>query len=232
MIGIINIGNTNNQCAIFEDFTLKKEEKIENPLRIKEFFRGVHEFVIISVAQEREKLIREIIEIPIILFPLDLIEMDYESCAGADRLANGIAAKEISGLPVIVVDCGSAITIDLFTEPKESNSKFLIHFSGGAILPGLHWYFSSLSKGKALPKVTSELQKTIGKSTSGCIKFGAYGALVGGIKELLNLLNYQDKKLIFTGGDGETFRKFFDNADYDPFLTIKGGIIAYHKKRS
>ncbi len=229
MTGVINIGNTNNQCAVFDDFTLRKEEKIDDPIKIKEFFKSVREIIMISVAPGREEKIRDIIEIPIITFPKDIAEMAYESDAGADRLANGLAAMESQGLPVIVVDCGSAITIDLFTEPSAPNSKSQIRFEGGAILPGLNWYFSSLHKGRALPKIIPELQNFIGKSTSGCIKLGAYGALVGGIKEILTLLDYQDKKLIFTGGDGKIFKGFFDG-DYDPFLTIKGGIIAYHKK--
>ncbi|TEU00057.1 MAG: type III pantothenate kinase [Candidatus Stahlbacteria bacterium] len=230
MIGVINIGNTNNQCAIFDKLTLKKEEKIDNPFRIKDFFKEVNEIMMISVVPNREKLIRGIIEIPIIDFPNYLFEMDYESHAGCDRLSNGLAAKELTGLPAIVVDCGSAITVDLFSEPRKSNTELIIRFDGGAILPGLFWYFSTLDKGEALPEITPELQNTIGKSTSECIKFGAYGALVGGIKEVLNKLDYENKNLIFTGGDGEIFRQFFEDGYYEPFLTIKGGVIAYHKK--
>jgi type III pantothenate kinase len=230
MIGVINIGNTNNQCAIFDRFHLKKEEKIDNPFEIKEFFKDVDSILMISVVPNREELIRDIIQIPIIEFPDELIDLDYKSQAGQDRLANGLAAKEIIGLPVIVVDCGSAITIDLFTEPRKLKDGYIVRFEGGAILPGLYWYFSSLDKGESLPQIKPRLQKKIGKTTSGCLKFGAYGALVGGIEKILHKLDYNNKKLIFTGGDGKIFMKYFKDAVYESYLTIKGGIIAYYEK--
>ena len=230
MIGVINIGNTNNQCAVFDRFHLKKEEKIDNPFKIKEFFKDVAKILMISVVPNREELIKDIIEIPIINFPSELIDIDYKSHAGHDRLANGLAAKEVTGLPVIVVDCGSAITVDLFTEPKKLKDEYIVRFEGGAILPGLHWYFSSLNKGESLPQIKPRLQKEIGKTTSGCLKFGAYGALLGGIEKILYELDYNNKRLIFTGGDGKIFMKYFTDTVYEPYLTIKGGIIAYHKK--
>ena len=230
MIGVINIGNTNNQCAIFDRFDLKKEEKIDNPFKIRKFFKDVAKILMISVVPNREELIRDIIQIPIVEFPDELIDIDYKSQAGQDRLANGLAAKEITGLPVIIVDCGSAITVDLFTEPRKSKNKYIVRFEGGAILPGLYWYFSSLDKGESLPQIKPRLQRKIGKTTSGCLKFGAYGALVGGIEKILYKLDYKNKELIFTGGDGRIFMKYFTGAVYEPYLTIKGGIIAYHKK--
>ena len=52
----------------------------------------------------------------------------------------------------------------------------------------------------------------------------------GGIEKILYELDYNNKKLLFTGGDGKIFKKFFINTVYEPYLTIKGGIIAYHKK--
>jgi len=228
MIGVIDIGNTNIHCALFESLEIKETKIINNILKIKDFFSEVNEIMMISVDLEREKIVRDILNIPIIDFPKTLIELDYQSDVGCDRLANGISAKESHGLPAIVVDCGSAITVDLFLEPSLPNGKYTAQFGGGAILPGLDWYFLSLSKGKALPSMEPALQNTIGKSTTGCLKLGAYGAFVGGIGEILTLFNYQNKNLIFTGGDGRRFLKFF-KADYDPVLTLKGGIIAYHK---
>ncbi|MEA1912537.1 MAG: type III pantothenate kinase [candidate division WOR-3 bacterium] len=228
MIGVIDIGNTNIHCGLFINKSLKRESKIDDPLGIKEFFKGAREILSISVVPEKEKLIHDLTNMEMVPFPRELIQLNYDSEPGADRLANGLSAMEDVGLPVIVVDSGSAITIDDFSKP--SMKGYLVKFNGGAILPGLKWFFSSLSRGKTLPKVGLELKDTPGRSTEGCIKFGGYGALVGGIKEILNLMDYKNKKLIFTGGDGSKFSKYF-NADYDPFLTLKGGIIAYHHIR-
>lgn len=227
MIGIINIGNTNYHCGIFENNSLKGEERTDKLLEVKEFFSGIEKIFSISVVPLKKKLIDEIIDFDIIPFPQNIVQVDYQSKPGEDRLANGLGAKEQIGLPAVVVDCGSTITIDLYSEPTESN--FLVKFEGGAIMPGLNSYFSSVSKaGYFLPRIEPEIQNSIGKNTEECIKLGAFGSLVGGIKEILQILDYKSKNLVFTGGDGEVFSEYF-NAKYDSALTLKGGLVAYNQ---
>ncbi len=227
MIGIIDIGNTTNHCGLFDNGSLVKEKRTNKPWEVKEFFDVTKRLLCISVVPERKKLIEEFIGFNFVPFPLELIQLDYYSNPGEDRLANGLAAKKTVGLPVIVVDAGSAITIDLFGSP--SDSKFIVKFEGGAIMPGLVSYFSSVSNaGNLLPAVKPELLDKLGKNTEECINFGAFGSLVGGIKEILRILDYKNKNLIFTGGDGEIFSKYF-KAHYNSSLTLYGGLIAYNE---
>jgi pantothenate kinase type III len=224
MIGIIDIGNTTNHCGLFENGSLVKELRTNKPWEVKEFFDVTKRLLCISVVPERKKLLEEFIGFNMIPFPLEFIQLDYYSRPGEDRLANGLAAKQSVGLPVIVVDAGSAITVDLFSSPTDS--KFMIKFEGGAIMPGINKYFSSVSSsGVLLAEVEPEFKEKPGKNTEDCIKFGAFGSLVGGIKEILRKLDYKNKNLIFTGGDGEIFSKYF-KAHYDPTLTLYGGLIA------
>ncbi len=227
MIGIIDIGNTNYHCGMFENNSLKGEERTDKASEVKEFFSGIEQILSISVVPLKKKLIEEIIDFNIIPFPGNIIQVNYQSKPGEDRLANGLGAKEQIGLPAIVVDCGSTITVDLYSEPTES--VFLVKFEGGAIMPGLSSYFSSVSKaGYLLPRVEPEMLNSLGKNTEECIKLGAFGSLIGGIKEILQILDYKNKNLIFTGGDGEVFSEYF-TGKYDSALTLKGGLIAYNQ---
>lgn len=232
MIGIIDIGNTSIHCATYDGYKSIKEKKLNEPSLVKEFFSGTEEVLIISVNPPLNKEIKETLHIPVLDFPSSLIKLDnYISIAGADRLANGLGAAKFYKLPAIIIDCGSAITIDLFTKiPFEDENAYLVEFNGGAIIPGLNWYFSALRKGKNLPEITPGIKEKIGNSTKDCLYFGAYGSFIGGIKEILNRLNCQDKNIIFTGGDGKRFSSIFGEV-YDPLLTLKGGIVAYYTIR-
>jgi pantothenate kinase type III len=227
MTGIIDIGNSTYHCGIFENNSLKKDIRTVEINDVKNFFSDIKQILCVSVVPDKRKSIEKVIDADLISFPMNLVQLDYESKPGEDRLANGLGVKEESGLPAIVVDCGSTITIDLYNEPTDSN--FFVKFEGGAIMPGSKTYFSSASKaGKQLPVISPGLQDKLGKSTEECIKLGAFGSLVGGIKEILQILDYKNKNLIFTGGDGENLSEYF-KAKYDSALTLKGGLFAYNK---
>jgi len=227
MIGILNIGNTNFHCGRFESNSLKEKRITVNAPEVKKFFSGVGQILCISVVPAKKKLMEDTLDYNMISFPSNLVEINYKPKPGEDRLANGLGARDLIGLPAIVVDCGSTITIDSYSEP--SGSAFLVRFDGGAIMPGLKQYFSSVySAGDLLPAIKPGFQNKLGKSTDECIKLGAFGNFVGGIKEILKILDYRNKNLIFTGGDGEFFSRYF-NSKHDSSLTLKGGLIAYNE---
>jgi len=227
MIGIIDIGNSTYHCGIFENNSLKKDIRTVEIADVRNFFSDTKRILCISVVPNKRKLIEKVVNFDVISFPSNLVQLDYKSKPGEDRLANGLGAKKEIGLPTVVVDCGSTITIDLFSQSTDSN--FLVKFKGGAIMSGLKTYFSSVSNaGNQLPITSPELQNKLGKSTEECIKLGAFGSLVGGIKEILRILDYKNRNLIFTGGDGEIFSEYF-KARYDSALTLKGGLLAYNE---
>lgn len=227
MIGVIDIGNTNYHCGIFKNNSLTKDIRTAELKELKKFFSGIEQILSISVAPGKKKLVAETVDPEIISFPTNIVEIDYKSEPGEDRLANGLGVKEVTGLPAVVIDCGSAITIDLFSQSTETN--YPVKFEGGAIIPGLASYFSSVANaGAKLPKITHEFHNKTGKNTEECIKLGAFGSLVGGIKEILRIVDYKNKNLIFTGGDGKIFSEYF-KARYDSVLTLKGGLVAYNE---
>ncbi|HEC1797839.1 TPA: type III pantothenate kinase [Campylobacter lari] len=125
---------------------------------------------------------------------------------GVDRIAACYTIED-----GVVVDAGSAITVDIV-----SNS---IHL-GGFILPGIESYkksFSSISS-----RLKHELNTQINfdafpQRTIDALSYGVFKSIYLLIKD-----SAYDKKLYFTGGDGQFLANFFDYAIYDKFLIFRG----------
>ncbi|AXA35900.1 Pantothenate kinase type III, CoaX-like [Candidatus Sumerlaea chitinivorans] len=116
---------------------------------------------------------------------------------GVDRLANAVAGVELVGAPTIIVDVGTAITLDVVNKRKE--------YLGGAILPGLEMSAEALAKRTArLPRVAPhEPHHVIGRTTVESIRSGLLNGLVGSVDYLIERmweeLGYRTA-VIATGG--------------------------------
>lgn len=94
------------------------------------------------------------------------IRYDNPHEVGADRIVNGVAAFEAFGGPVVVVDFGTATTIDVI----DGSGAYL----GGAIAPGLETSAEALfSKAARLSKVDLEPPaRVIGTNTRESVQSG------------------------------------------------------------
>ncbi len=122
---------------------------------------------------------------------------------GIDRLLNAVAVNRIrsAGQPAIVMDLGTAVTVDLVGPQGE--------FLGGAILPGWALSAKALHGGtSSLPLLTSEDMPLpasgLGKCTTEAIAAGITWGLVGALENLVK--KYADltdarPQLFITGGD-------------------------------
>ncbi|EAJ7103512.1 type III pantothenate kinase [Campylobacter upsaliensis] len=125
---------------------------------------------------------------------------------GVDRIA---ACYTISD--GVVVDAGSAITVDLVSN--------FIHL-GGFILPGIANYkkiYAHIS-----PRLKSEFNTQISfdafpQKTSDALSYAVFKGIYLLIKDVA-----KNEKLYFTGGDGQFLANFFDNAIYDKLLIFRG----------
>ena len=125
--------------------------------------------------------------------------------AGPDRLLAAWAAASILGTPVIVVDLGTATTVDAV----DADGFFL----GGAILPGLGLAADSLAEGTArLPRIDVELPAAaIGDDTTSAIASGVVIGHIGAVRELAGRMHAQmdrggeaaPTKVVITGGFSE-----------------------------
>jgi type III pantothenate kinase len=110
------------------------------------------------------------------------IEIDRPAEAGADRLANALAAREEVGGPAIVVDLGTSTNFDVLSAEGA--------YIGGAIAPGLGISVDALvGRAAKLPRI--ELQRpsrAIGTSTLTAMQSGTVNGYIGLLGGLLAAL--------------------------------------------
>jgi type III pantothenate kinase len=144
---------------------------------------------------------------------------------GVDRILNVAAAFEQLGKGCVVVDAGTAITIDCCGEKGE--------FLGGAIAPGVGMMLDALHEKTAeLPRVEFAVPTAAyGNSTETAICQGVYHAIRGLVRDFVE--NYAVglgswPEVIATGGDA---RVLFEGWDVihavSPELTLYGIALAY-----
>jgi|UniRef100_A0A7V3RDF6 type III pantothenate kinase len=145
---------------------------------------------------------------------------------GADRIANVIGAKELYRKDVIIVDFGTAVTIDILTDQYE----------GGTILPGPRTAIQSLFTSTAkLPSVEARVPDSpVGKDTVTNIQSGVMIGTMFAIDGLISLFEEEFTKtfkVISTGGYGQDISKMSTKiGEYVPDLTLQGISLFYSKK--
>jgi type III pantothenate kinase len=152
--------------------------------------------------------------------------------AGIDRLLDAVAANALRrpGHPAVVVDAGSAVTVD-WVNPEGA-------FCGGAILPGLRLMAAALRDYTALlPQVTvHEPAPLPGRSTIAAMEGGIFWSVAGGIVATAEAMVKQTGDtagidVILTGGDARKLEwavraallpPTFTDVRIAPLLTLEG----------
>lgn len=145
---------------------------------------------------------------------------------GADRIVDAVAAYELYGGPVIVIDFGTATTHDVITEDGA--------LIAGVTSPGIRISANALWKDTAmLPEIEIKKPDTIlAKSTVSSMQAGLFFGYVGQteyiIKKLKQELQMDSIKVVATGGLGKIISDETELIDiYDSDLTLKGLRIIY-----
>ncbi len=148
---------------------------------------------------------------------------------GADRLVDAVAAYELYGGPVIVVDFGTATTHDLVLADGSFNS--------GVTSPGIRLSASALWTGTAkLPEIEIVKPDTIlARDTITSMQAGVFYGYIGQteyiIKKMKEASKLDDVKVVATGGLGKLISENTDMIDiYNPNLTLEGLRIIYEKQ--
>ena len=155
------------------------------------------------------------------------INYDNPHEVGADRIVNGIAAYEAFGGPIIVVDFGTATTIDVV----DAQGAYL----GGAIAPGLETSAEALfAKAARLSKVDLEDPGVvIGKNTRASVQAGLLlgeAARVDGLVRRAWAELGVETRVVATGGLAERIAPLCETvSDVDSDLTLEGLLIVYRR---
>ncbi len=154
----------------------------------------------------------------------------YENAkeVGADRIADAVAALELYGGPVIVIDFGTATVFDAITERGE--------YLGGAICPGMQVsasaLFSVVAAGlKRVPFVAPE--SAIGRSSAQALQSGIVLGTVELVEGMIRRFRQElgsEATTIATGGLAEIVVDQCPSIQHhEPWLTLHGLRIVYEK---
>ena len=144
---------------------------------------------------------------------------------GADRVANVVGAVHEYSKDILVVDFGTAITVDVVKDAS---------FLGGTISPGIMTMLYSLfSNAAKLPLIDlSTIPKSsVGKNTEDNIRIGILKLVAYGLNRIIEdvegELNYHPT-VVVTGGQSELVLDILKHDIYDPDITLKG--MEWYKK--
>jgi type III pantothenate kinase len=147
---------------------------------------------------------------------------------GPDRVANAVAAYDLYGGPSIVVDFGTANTIDAISERGE--------YLGGAIFPGIEISMDALfGRAAALRRVELVAPRhVIGKSTVESIQSGCVFGYSGQVDALVDRFQAElgDCTVVATGGLADPIVTHSRTVQhYEPWLTLQGLRIVFERNR-
>ena len=145
---------------------------------------------------------------------------------GADRIANAVGAYDLYGGPTIVVDFGTANTVDAVSPKGE--------YLGGAIFPGIEISMDALfERAAALRSVELVAPKNvIGKSTIEAIQSGAVYGYSGQVDSIVRRFEAElgPSSVVATGGLAEPIIPHTRTVrHYEPWLTLYGLRIIFER---
>ncbi|MFG0255337.1 MAG: type III pantothenate kinase [Rhodopirellula sp. JB053] len=128
------------------------------------------------------------------------VATDHPNRVGIDRLVGAFGASSGYETPLVIVDAGTTVTVDLVDADGT--------YRGGAIIPGLEMQTAALASGTdALPHLDwqSNSQDSMTRpatNTASAIRLGILSSVTGGIERLVRLYG-QPQRVVVTGGDSE-----------------------------
>ena len=251
----VDVGNTQTHLGVFDGDDLKREWRAStDPARTGdelallfgqflqlynlEFsaFRGVS---ICSVVPRLTQELRDMVEryfgfTALIVGPGVktgiAVRMDNPREVGADRISNAVAAHAMfEKEPVVVVDFGTAITVDAVSAAGE--------YLGGAIAPGID------TAAAGLYSATAQLRRVelvappevIGKSTVQAVQSGlvyGFAGMVDGLVEGVTKELGGDARVVATGGLAPTVIEHCHRIErFEPMLTLLGLKLIYERNQ-
>jgi type III pantothenate kinase len=254
MLLAIDIGNTNIKLGIFDGDRLKATWNLATGIhRTSDEYGGV-----VLNLMERKKVLPSKITgvvlcgvVPPLLYtfeelcrkylntkPLVVeagvktgmhIRLDNPREVGPDRVVNAVAAQNLYGKPVIIIDLGTATTFDVVS--KEGD------YLGGAIAPGIVIATEALfTRTAALPRI--ELihpKQVIGRNTISAMQSGiifGYIELIEGMIRRIQRELGNKAKVVATGGQAYPFAEEIAAIDIiNPDLTLIGLRLIYEMNK-
>lgn len=256
MLLAIDVGNTNIEFGLYEGKTHKGSFRLmtkssqtsdEIGLLVCEYFRrfdlpldAVEDIVIASVVPSimyslKSAMVKYLGKRPLVvnedLRPtLGFLGSATTDDLGADRSVACMAAIEKYGTPLVVLDFGTATTVDAV----DSNGIYI----GGSICPGLRVSMDALAQNAAmLPHVELAMPNTaLGYDTVTQIQMGIVGGYVGSMEYLIRRTKAEMAepddtiRVVATGGLAHLVADHTDAIDIIDSELILDGLVAIYQK--
>lgn len=233
---VVNLGNTNTVAAWVESGQLLDDRVVMATSNLLEgsidnsplapFLRGscLLSCVVPSLRAKIAELFPGVEFLTTAMVPptlLDFSRVDGRT-VGADRIANALAALDFSPPPLLVVDCGTAVTIEVVDRNRA--------FRGGAIWPGralqrtvLHSHTGQLPELELESAVPSFPAPDTRAAMRAGIDLGIVGAIIGLRQSLQDKAECRGGRTLLTGGDGPFFATLIPEAELmDQTFTLQG----------
>ena len=222
MLLTIDVGNTNINIGVFDGKKLKGTWKVTTAVhRMPDEYaslllnlferRGtdasqITDAILCSVVPTLVGVFEEVCRRYLKVSPLVVesgvktgvrICLDNPREVGTDRVVNAVAAHQLYGGSVIVIDLGTATTFDAVSEDGD--------YLGGAIAPGIAIATEALfTRTAALPRVElTHPKRAVGRSTVAAMQSGivfGYAGLIEGIVARMQQEMGGKAKVVATGG--------------------------------
>ena len=257
MLMAVDVGNTQTVLGLFEGDELRGQWRISTEAQrtsdeLAVVFAGlldlyglelgqVSAMIVSSVVPGLTRSYRHLAESLLDVVPFYLVNAEMETglknryddpaAVGADRIVNAVATGEHYGFPAIIVDIGTATTV----EAVDGEGCYL----GGAIFTGLYVALEALvARTAKLPGVDLEEEppSAIATNTPDSIRsgfvYGYAGAIDALVRRLREELGEEDIRVVATGGPaGVIVRHCREIEEFDPNLTLKGLRVLYEMNR-
>lgn len=242
---LLDIGNTSVTYGVYQEDRLVRFGKATYnniPLIIKKCSKNGRKNIPISlvISSVVPKITRKIIKIVKQKRHISLwvvgqnlpvpLKSHYRppSRLGIDRAVNLYGALQMYSPPLVVLDFGTALTVDYISAKGV--------FEGGMIIPGPEIAFQALLQRAALlPKnlrLPSKRSRFWGQTTYECLATGVlegFSALTDGLIRRLKKRYGNKLEVIATGGGIRHLRPFTDTSlyKYDPLHSLKSLVLLY-----
>jgi type III pantothenate kinase len=254
MLLAIDVGNTQTVIGLYDETDLLYHWRIatnpertsdEHALLVSEFmhFRDIGlstkgmGVAISSVVPRVTAALREMTEEwfgsdPVVIEPGTRTGMpilyDNPKEVGADRIANGVGAYDLYGGPSLVVDFGTATTVDAVSAKGE--------YLGGAIFPGIEISLDALfGRASRLQRVELvEPRNVIGKNTVESVQSGVVYGFADQVDGLCNRFERElgECSIVATGGLGGLITPLSTKIQvYEPWLTLHGLRLVWQRNQ-
>lgn len=236
MILAIDIGNTRSKWAVFgidgvmQHSGVAFNEKLSETA-LPEVWRTCAQVLVANVAGEQlaEKLKAYLAPLALTIHwvkstaQFGALKNNYDSPGklGVDRWAALIAAHQFTNKPCLVVNAGTALTVDAIDQNT---------FIGGVIAPGLHMLHAAFINNTAAVDASDGAYEAFPKNTHNAAHTGAVLAMAGavfGMYQSLEKTAHQAPVCVVTGGDRQllilALKQHFEiDAVDDEHLVLRG----------